>query len=43
MCDDDDSDEPKRVEHCYMALYCCVWLYTAFVFHLQSTQRDESE
>ena len=30
----DGSDESKHVAHCYMALKCCVWQYTLFLFQL---------
>jgi len=34
MCLCDGSDEPKHVAHCCVALKCCVWRYTSFVFRL---------
>ena len=31
---DDGSDEPKRETRCCVALKCCVWLHTSFMFQL---------
>ena len=43
MVPNDGSDKPKYVALCCLALKCCVWRYTLFVFHLQQPLRDEFE